>query len=76
MHYRRDEKMSEGNNKKNVSDNILWDSVRERVRYIKKYPAKVLPVPPLCVVYVLLFTALYANVIVYHSNVYNKRKSR
>ena len=68
--------MSEGNNKKNVSDSILWDSVRERVRYIRKHPAKVLLVPPLCAAYLLLLGGLYANVLLYHTNVYNRRKSR
>ncbi len=69
--------MSEGNNKKNVSeDNILWESIRERVRYIRKHPAKALLVPPLCAVYVIMLGALYLNVIVYHSNVYTKRKPR
>lgn len=76
MHYRRDEKMSEGNNKKNVSDSILWDSVRERVRQVRKHPAKVLLVPPLCATYLLLIGGLYANMIVYHTYVYTKRKSR
>ena len=76
MHYRRDEKMFEGNNKKNVSDSILWDSVRERVRQVRKHPAKVLLVPPLCATYLLLIGGLYANMIVYHTYVYTKRKSR
>ena len=68
--------MSEGNNKKNVSDSILWDSVRERVRQVRKHPAKVLLVPPLCATYLLLIGGLYANMIVYHTYVYTKRKSR
>jgi hypothetical protein len=69
--------MSEGNNKKNVSeDNILWDSIRERVKRLRQDPAKVLLVPPLCAVYAVLLGALYINVIVYHNNVYSKRKRR
>lgn len=69
--------MSEGSNKKNVSeDNILWDSVRERVRYLRKHPAKALLVPPLFAVYAVMLGALYINVIVYHNNVYSKRKRR
>jgi hypothetical protein len=76
VHYRRDGKMPEDTNKKNVSEDILWDSVRERVRHIRKHPAKVLLVPPLCVGYVLFFAALYINVIVYHDGACTKRKGR
>jgi hypothetical protein len=76
VHYRRDGKMSEGNNKKNVSEDILWDSVRERVRQVRKHPAKVLLVPPLCATYLLLIGGLYANMLMYHVYVYNKGKRR
>ena len=59
--------MSEGSNKKNVSeDNILWDSIRERVKRLRQDPAKVLLVPPLCASYLLLLGALYINVLRYN----------
>ena len=57
-------------------ENILLESIKERVRYIRKHPAKVLLVPPLCAVYVAMLGALYINVLVYHTNVYNRRKRR
>ena len=68
MHYRRDGKMSEGNNKKNTSENnILWDSIRDKVKRVRKDPAKVLLVPPLCVGYAMILGALYLNVLIYHA---------
>jgi len=77
VHYRRERKMSEGNNKKNTSeDNILWDSIRDNIRRVRKHPTKVLLLPPLCATYLLLLGGLYANVIMYHTYVYTKRKRR
>jgi hypothetical protein len=52
--------MSEG------KENILLESIRERVRYIRKHPAKVLLVPPLCASYLLLLGALYINILRYN----------
>lgn len=57
-------------------ENILLESIKEKVRKVRKNPAKVLLVPPLCAGYLILLTALYANVLMYHANVYNKRKDR
>ena len=48
-------------------ENILLESIKERVRYIRKHPAKVLLVPPLCATYLLLLGAVYINVLMYNS---------
>ena len=57
-------------------ENILLESIKEKVRYYRKHPAKVLLIPPLCAGYLLLLGGLYANVFMYHVNVYKGRKSR
>ncbi len=57
-------------------ENILLDSIKEKVRKVREHPAKVLLLPPLCAGYIIFFGALYANVIMYHANVYTKRKRR
>tara|TARA_R100000005_G_C4940389_1_gene165175 strand:- start:746 stop:943 length:198 start_codon:yes stop_codon:yes gene_type:complete len=57
-------------------ENILLESIKERLRKVRDNPAKVLLVPPLCAGYLLLLGGLYANMLVYHYNVYNKRKGR
>jgi len=57
-------------------ENILLESIKEKVRYIMKHPAKVLLVPPLCAGYLLLLGGLYVNLLMYHFNVYTKRKRR
>ena len=57
-------------------ENILLESIKEKVRKVRDNPAKLLLVPPLCAGYILLLGALYANVFMYHMNVYSKRKSR
>ena len=57
-------------------ENILLESIKEKVRKVRKNPAKLLLVPPLCAGYILLLGALYANVFMYHANVYSKRKRR
>ncbi len=57
-------------------ENILLESIKEKLRKIRDNPAKVLLVPPLCAGYLLMIGALYANVLMYHMNVYSKRKSR
>ena len=59
--------MSEGN------ENILFDSVKERLRYYTKHPTKALVLPVLCVGYTALIGALYMNVILYHIR-HNKTK--
>tara|TARA_B100000945_G_scaffold301105_1_gene283555 strand:- start:523 stop:714 length:192 start_codon:yes stop_codon:yes gene_type:complete len=57
-------------------ENILLESIKEKVRKIREDPAKVLLVPPLCACYLLMIGALYANVFMYHMNVYKERKRR
>ncbi len=57
-------------------ENILLESIKQRVRQLREDPAKVLLIPPLCAGYVILIGALYANVLVYHASVYRKRKHR
>ena len=57
-------------------ENILLESIKEKVRKVREDPAKVLLVPPLCAGYLLLLGALYANVFMYHMNVYKQRKRR
>ena len=57
-------------------ENILLESIKEKVRKLRKNPAKVLLVPPLCAGYIVLLGALYANVFMYHMNVRTKRKDR
>ncbi len=52
--------MSEGN------ENILFDSVKERLAYYKKHPTEALVVPALCLGYTVLIGALYVNVILYN----------
>ncbi len=52
--------MSEGN------ENILFDSVKDRLRYYKKHPTKALVLPALCVGYAALLGALYINVVLYN----------
>ena len=52
--------MSEGN------ENILFDSVKERLRYYTKHPTKALVLPALCVGYAALLGALYINVVLYN----------
>ena len=41
-------------------ENILLESIKEKVRKLRKSPAKVLLVPPLCAGYLLMIGALYA----------------
>ena len=57
-------------------ENILLDSIKDKVRKVRKHPAKLLLVPPLCAGYLLLLGGLYVNVLMYHTNVYNRRKRR
>ena len=57
-------------------ENILLESIKERLRKVRDNPAKVLLVPPLCAGYLLLLGGLYANVFMYHVNVYKGRKRR
>ena len=57
-------------------ENILLESIKEKLRKVRKDPAKVLLVPPLCAGYLLLLGALYANVFMYHMNRSTKRKGR
>ena len=57
-------------------ENILLESIKEKVRKVRKNPAKLLLVPPLCAGYILLLGALYANVFMYHMNIRTKRKGR
>ena len=57
-------------------ENILLESIKEKLRKVRKHPAKVLLVPPLCAGYIVLLGALYANVFMYHMNVRTKRKDR
>ena len=57
-------------------ENILLESIKEKLRKVREDPAKVLLVPPLCAGYILLLGALYANVFMYHMNVYKERKRR
>ena len=52
--------MSEG------SKNILFDSVKDRLRYYTKHPTKALVLPALCLGYTVLIGALYINVILYN----------
>ena len=47
-------------------ENILLESIKEKVRKVKDNPAKVLLVPPICAAYILLLGGLYANVLLYH----------
>ena len=53
-------------------ENILLDSIKEKVRKVRDNPAKVLLVPPLCATYILLLGGLYVNVLMYH--VYKRDK--
>ena len=46
-------------------ENILLESIKEKVRKVREDPAKVLLVPPLCACYLLMIGALYANVFMY-----------
>lgn len=57
-------------------ENILLESIKEKVRKVRKNPAKVLLVPPLCAGYLLLLSGLYAHLFIYHMNVRTKRKGR
>ena len=57
-------------------ENILLESIKEKVRKVREDPAKVLLIPPLCAAYLLMIGALYTNVFMYHMNVYKERKSR
>ncbi len=57
-------------------ENILLESIKEKVRKLRKNPAKVLLVPPLCAGYIVLLGALYANVFMYHMSIRTKRKDR
>ena len=57
-------------------ENILLDSIKDKLRKLRKNPAKVLLVPPMCAAYLLLLGGLYYNVYMYHIKVYNKRKGR
>ena len=57
-------------------ENILLESIKEKVRKVREDPAKVLLIPPLCAAYLLMIGALYTNVFMYHMNVYTKRKRR
>ena len=61
LRYRGVKQMSED------KENILLESIKEKVRYIRKHPAKVLLVPPLCAGYIMLLGAVYVNVLMYHS---------
>ena len=47
-------------------ENILLESIKEKVRKVKDNPAKVLLVPPICAAYILLLGGLYVNVLLYH----------
>ena len=57
-------------------ENILLDSIKEKVRKVREDPAKVLLVPPLCACYLLLLGGLYVNVLMYHYKAHTKRKHR
>ena len=46
-------------------ENILLESIKEKVRKVREDPAKVLLVPPLCACYLLMIGALYANVFMF-----------
>ena len=48
-------------------ENILLDSIRDKVKRVRKNPAKLLLVPPLCAGYAVLLGALYINVLMYHA---------
>ena len=77
MHYRRDQRSSEDTNKKNVSeDNILRESIVEKVRQVIASPTKVLIVPGLCLGYTMLMGALYINVLMYHASAHQARKRK
>ena len=47
-------------------ENILLESIKEKVRKVRDNPAKVLLIPPLCASYLLMIGALYTNVLLYH----------
>ena len=57
-------------------ENILLDSIKDKVRKVRKHPAKLLLVPPLCAGYLLLLGGLYVNVLMYHYKAHTKRKRR
>ena len=48
-------------------ENILLDSIKDKLRKVRDNPAKVLLVPPLCAGYLLLLGGLYVNVLMYNS---------
>lgn len=54
-------------------ENILLDSIKEKVRKVRDNPAKVLLVPPLCATYILLLGGLYVNVLMYHMHKRDKQ---
>ena len=47
-------------------ENILLESIKDKLRELRDNPAKVLLVPPLCAGYLLMIGALYTNVLLYH----------
>ena len=59
-----------------AKENILLESIKEKVRKVREDPAKVLLVPPLCAGYLLLLGGLYVNVLMYHYKAHTKRKPR
>ena len=54
-------------------ENILLDSIKEKLRKVRKHPAKGLLVPPICAAYILLLGGLYANVLMYHMHKRDKQ---
>ena len=54
-------------------ENILLESIKEKVRKVREDPAKVLLVPPSCAAYILLLGGLYANVLMYHMHKRDKQ---
>lgn len=55
-------------------ENILLESIKQRLRELRANPAKVLLLPPLCAGYAMILGALYVNAIVYGAYVYKKGK--
>ena len=46
-------------------ENILLESIKDKLRELRDNPAKVLLVPPLCAGYLLMIGALYTNVLLF-----------
>ena len=57
-------------------ENILLDSIKDKVRKVRDNPAKVLLVPPLCAAYLLLLGGLYVNVLMYNSRAGNRPRDK